>query len=128
MVSIELEMRDTDLRFAFDASDLNENGINQAVSKTFSAIQEELIDGGDLGDMRVLNPEGVNVYLDSDTKRVTCTVPFMDIRVQMQDVPGVTPRAHVVRESTTVDPDVADHVCSAMNNVLTSTSPDTSTD
>ena len=126
MLSVNLVMNDTGVRFTFDASELNESGIKQAVAGAFKTIQDSLIDQAELKNMRVLNPKSTTVHLDRDTKRATCTVPFMDIRVQMQHVPEGTSRV-VVMEGTTADPELTNRVCEGMNEVLTSTSPDSET-
>ncbi len=126
MVSVNVQMNDTGVRFTFDASDLNESGIKQAVAGAFKTIQDSLIDQADLNNMRVLNPKGTTVHVDPNTKRATCTVPFMDICVQMQYVPEGTSRA-VVMEDTTADPELANRLCDGFNKVLKSTSPDSET-
>lgn len=123
MVSVDVEMNDMGVRFTFDASNLNESGIKQAVAGAFKSIQDSLINKGDLNNMRVLNPKGTTVHLDQDTKRAMCTIPFIDIHVQKQHVPEGTSRAVVV-EDTTTDPELANRICDGFNNILKSTSPD----
>ena len=122
-----MEMNDFGVRFTFDASDLNDDGIKQAVVKTFGMVQRTLLKSSDVCNNHALNSKGITVYMDPETHRVECTVPYMEIRVQMKHVPGVAPHARVVREQTTADPEMADLVCSALNKSLTSTSPDTGT-
>ena len=123
MVTVNVEMNEMGVRFTFDATDLNEDGIKQAVSKTFAAVQRTLMRRSDVRNMCALNPKGVTVYIDPETRHVECNVPYIEIQIQMEHVPGVTPRAHVVPEQTTADPEMTERVCSALNKFLTSTSP-----
>lgn len=128
MVSVNVEMNEMGVRFTFDASDLNEDGIKQTVAKTFGKIQRTLLKRSDVRNMRALNSTGITVYLDPETRHVECSVPYMEIRVKMKHVPGVHPHARVVPEETTADAGMAKRLCDAANMALTSTSPDTATD
>ena len=127
MVNVNVDMNDFGVRFAFDASDLNDAGIKQAVAKTFGLVQRTLIGQSDVSNTRALNPKGITVYVDPETRLVECNVPYMEIRVQMQHVPGVAPHARIVHQQTNADPEMTEAVCSALNTSLTSTSLDTGT-
>jgi len=69
MVSVNVEMDETGVRFAFDASNLNEDGIKEAVAKTFGKVQRTLLKRSDVRNMRALNSTGITVYLDPETRQ-----------------------------------------------------------
>lgn len=127
MVSVGVEMNESGVRFTFDASDLNEDGIKQAVSHTFGAVQRALAKRSELRNMRMLNPTGVTVSLDPESRFVECNVPYVEIRVQTKHVPGVALHARVVHAQTTTDPEMTERVCCALNESLMSTSADSGT-
>lgn len=127
MVSVSVETNEMGVRFTFDATDLNEGDVKQVVMKTFGAVQRSFMKRSDVRNMVALNPKGITVYMDPETRHVECNVPYMEIRVQMKHVPGVTPHARVVHEETTADSEMSERVCSAMNKSLMSTSPDSET-
>lgn len=94
MVSVAVEMNQMGVRFTLDASDLNADGIKQAVERTFRRVQDTLIETLDVHNTRVLNPNGIKVYLDPETRRVECNIPYIEVRVQLEQVPRVSLRTH----------------------------------
>tara|TARA_B110001450_G_scaffold236951_2_gene242823 strand:+ start:6936 stop:7325 length:390 start_codon:yes stop_codon:yes gene_type:complete len=122
MVSVNVEMDTVGVRLTFDASDLNDTGIKQTVVKTIKRVKHTLIDASK---NCVLNCMAITVIVNPKTRHVTCSIPYIEIRLKTSYVPGVVPLFRVVDDETTTDPEMANKVCSAMNECIRPTSTGT---
>ena len=69
--------------FEFDASLLNDKGIQQVVCETFKKTNEHLIHTAqDLSNFVALDKDKVEVNMDNNSRLVTCTVGYINVVVE----------------------------------------------
>lgn len=111
-------MHDDGVTLSFDASSLNDDGVNMVIRTTLRQINDSLLAKHESGtDMCVVDPRSVSASVDPDTRTVVCTAPFLSIRIKREPGNG-PPRARVVEEGRSTPSELAQALCNATNDVL----------